>query len=124
MNEKIENNIEQILNYIHNGIKNAGDFVVEQTPLLVQEILTYNLIFHGSLVGIGIFIAVMLISLTLYFWPKINWKDVDQVMILMFGNLFGWATSIVLILINVFTVIKIIFAPRLYLIEYVSDLIK
>ena len=124
MNEKIENNIEQILNYLQEGVETAGSFVVEQTPLLIQEILTYNLIFHGILVGFGILIAVTLISITLYVLPKLDRNNVDQVMTFIIGNLLGWGASIALIFCNVFAAIKIYFAPRLYLLEYVSDLIK
>lgn len=124
MNEKIENNLDQIIAYLHEGVKTAGDFVVEQTPLLVQEILTYNLIYHGSLMGLGIFIAVMMISLTLRFWPKIDWDDGDHVMSFLIGSIAGWGLSLGLIFCNIFVVIKIIFAPRLYLLEYISGLIK
>lgn len=89
MNKKIENNLDQIIAYLHEGIKTAGDFAMEQTPLLIQEILTYNLILHGTLVGLGIFIAVMLISLTLYFWPKINWENENHQVIVVVGNVVG-----------------------------------
>ena len=124
MNEKIENNIEEILNYIHNGIKNAGDFVVEQTPLLIQEILTYNLIFHGSLVGVGVFIIFVAICFSLYFIRKIDWKDDNHVIPFVIFNAFVWFVSLCLVFKNIFVVVKIYFAPRIYLLEYVSDLIK
>ena len=122
MNEKIENNIEQILNYLQEGVQTAGSFVAEQTPLLIQEILSYHLLYHGTWLSIGVLLLLSVIFCFVYFARKIDWSDGIESIYLL--GVIGFVASIGIILGNVFTFIKIIVAPRLYLLEYVSDLIK
>lgn len=154
MSEELKNRalerIEDIITFLEVGIKKSGEFAVEQTPLLVQEILRFGL-FENLF---AFFFPLVCFLLLLYFvnfakfysyeeyiesesafvtkkrsWAYIAFKDDDDTKFLPL-----WAVSNVLTLFaalftlsgigNLITAVKIIIAPRLYLIEFVGDLIK
>lgn len=121
MNEEIKTealaSINQLISYIQTGAKQAGDFVVEQTPLLVQEILTYNGIISGglSLLGVVLFIVGVIVVFKSK-WDEPRLTNIPFVILAVISQVVFWE--------NIGTFLKITFAPRLYLIEYVSELIK
>ncbi len=111
----------ELLTYLQSG----ASFVVEQTPLVLQEILTYYFVYHC------IWMVVCLIPLAAWIYTirryikgyanftydeKENWG---------FCSAFGGVVAAVFqvgTLANLFEAVKIAVAPRLYLIEYVSGL--
>ncbi len=118
---KIEVMGAELLDYL----QSSAGFVVEQTPLVLQEILTYYFVFHL------IWVAVCLVPLVAWIYTirryirdyakyshdeKENWG-----FCMAFGGVVA-ALAQIGTLSNLFEVIKIILAPRLYLIEYVSTL--
>jgi 3-deoxy-D-arabino-heptulosonate 7-phosphate (DAHP) synthase len=57
INHTIQENLDILLNYIQSGVETAGGFIAEQTPLLIQEILSFKFIEHllFSLLYFGLF---------------------------------------------------------------------
>lgn len=113
------------------GIK-AIDVLQEQAPILCEEIIKYNLI-------IG-FIVIVFFSITSLIGIKIfmhglnkthmtGYKDDQHEEITQEGVLICMASgtllvfSLLVILIGLPDFIKTIFAPKLFLLEYVKDLI-
>lgn len=144
ISDTVTERILAVTEYIENGIRTGGEFISEQTPLLVNEILTYYTIHHGFLVFLGL--AIMLFCPYFAFRKfalgiKIkNYRDLDKesqeykklkkmyfsdvevlcssFTILLFLSLVG----LIIFFSNIFDFLKVTLAPRLYLIEYLADL--
>ena len=107
------------------GVAQAVDFALQQAPLVVQEFLSWkmseaiiNLIFFG--------IGTVIMLFCLGFLLKKGKKNIenDAIVPIFFGTAF---TVIVLIALlnnikkDIQTVVKIKLAPRVYIIEYVTN---
>lgn len=107
------------------GVAQAVDFALQQAPLVVQEFLSWkmseaiiNLIFFG--------IGTVIMLFCLVFLLKKGKKNIenDAIVPIFFGTAF---TVIVLIALlnnikkDIQTVVKIKLAPRVYIIEYVTN---
>ena len=106
------------------GVAQAVDFALQQTPLVVQEFLSWkmseaiiNLIFFGIGTVIMLFCLVFLLKKA-----KKNIEN-DAIVPIFFGTLFTVITLIALlnnIKKDIQTIVKIKLAPRVYIIEYVT----
>lgn len=106
------------------GVAQAVDFALQQTPLVVQEFLSWkmseaiiNLIFFGVATVIMLFCLVFLLKKA-----KKNIEN-DAIVPIFFGTLFTVITLIALlgnIKNDIQTIAKIKLAPRVYIIEYVT----
>ncbi len=106
-------------------VKTAESFVVEQAPLFIQELLAYNLaysvfwcVFCALFIGVVVFGVVKLFKIT---------KGGDMNEPRFFGSVFAvfvasWPT--IGLFENLFTAMKITLAPRLFLLEELSRLIR
>ena len=107
------------------GVAQAVDFALQQAPLVVQEFLSWkmseaiiNLIFFGVGTVILLFCLVFLLKKA-----KKNIEN-DAIVPIFFGTLFTVITLIALlnnIKKDIQTVVKIKLAPRVYIIEYVTN---
>ena len=103
-------------------IQNLKDFTMEHAPIVLQEVLAYNLI-RGYIA-----IVVALIAIGLCVWCiRYTVKNIDNLdgasipMILFPGA--GIIGLIIWLYSSILLVTKIHFAPRVYLIETISILI-
>lgn len=109
-----------------NLVDKSVDMVMEQAPILMQEVLhwyfAYNLILF--ILGLIVLIAIAVIDYKLIKWEQSDRSDKDG-----FGYFVSFMFSVItipltfLILINL-TWLKIYIAPRLWLIEYAASLVK
>ena len=107
------------------GVAQAVDFALQQAPLVVQEFLSWkmseaiiNLIFFG--------VGTVILFFCLVFLLKKAKKNIenDAIVPIFFGTLFTVITLIALlnnIKKDIQTVVKIKLAPRVYIIEYVTN---
>ena len=117
MNEKLENAVIKALELA----EKTGEFVIEQAPEILQEFYNWHL--ASSI----IWIVISLIVIIIYCWNFKKWyngafigyddnEELYTVLILLVG--IASVFSIVGILENTIDLIKILTAPKLYLIEY------
>ena len=124
MSEEIKELATKSLSKALEYIESAGDFVVEQAPLLVQEILAYGLV--SNIVFATIYgAATAILCYTSYRLSKMALaKKVEELVVLVV--LVGGAASITTIICFfdcILHILKIIFAPRLYLLEALKSLL-
>jgi hypothetical protein len=107
------------------GVAQAVDFALQQAPLVVQEFLSWkmseaiiNLIFFG----IG---AVILLFCLIYLLKKAKKHIEDEAIVPIFFGISFTVISLIALLgymkKDIQTVVKIKLAPRVYIIEYVTD---
>lgn len=122
MNEKLQNQLSSLLEWAERATTTGVNFVVEQTPLYVTELLNYNfwvsVIIFGCFSFLFITCLVCLASHVIYKNKKKNWTDEDALLIaplsfVIFLFIWGMAANA--------EWLKIWLAPRVYIIDYLRS---
>lgn len=125
--ELIEN-LTQIMNWLKGFAEKSENFAIEQTPLLIQEIILFHKVFHLVFVIFGI---ILLFLAFFFLYKTVKSKEPFST---PFDNptkrCFYLLTSIITVsfglpvfLCNLIVYLKIELAPRLFLLEYFRNLI-
>lgn len=125
--EQTEERVNRLLDAIENSVSKTGEFVVEQAPLVAQEYLAWYF-WQSTICAIGFFAMgiVLLVTALPYFREfkkDILEQDIAKGMFAVVGSI----VAIVLIgsgVTNVFSVVKVCVAPRIVLLEKVSELMS
>jgi hypothetical protein len=122
MKVELEQKSVDLLNWLEQTIKTTADFGAEQIPLFIQELLLYNYWMSLSQFIVGI-VGALLSSFAAYKFVKWSLKeDIDTLSSSMFflfpisGFIFFSYHNLDWFMIQL--------APRLYLMEYVKEMIK
>lgn len=117
---------EQLAKILEKGLNVAtktGDFIIEQAPDLIQQLLLYKTVE-------AVFCSILFTTLN-YFTFKVMKKDYerhddlfDANPVILVGGTCVLIVSFVGSMNYISDLVKLIFAPKIYLIEYVSHLIK
>jgi hypothetical protein len=112
---------QEVINESLNVIKNSKDFVVEEAPKVVKEYLKWKFAVSIFWICFGVFI-LLFFSILGTVWLKSQDPDF---------NLFGFLSVFIsliwglpVIFTNVYELIYIVFAPRIYLIQHLVELVK
>ena len=112
---KLEEQLSIILEKSLNVAEKSGEFIIEQAPLLLQEFYQWHTASH--------IMSSLLFLLTLIpfiiFYKKATWQygdDFYEIMSTIFGVLS--LCTITVSIINIYKLVFITVAPKLYLIEY------
>ena len=104
-------------------LQSGKDLVIEQFPILVQQLITWNLIM--DIIGSIVFIFILCVCV--YFIKNSNSKDskyYDYNDVIMPVSIFTGVTSISITLFFIVEMIKIIFVPNLFLLQYFMNMVK
>ena len=126
---------KQLAEILKKGLETAektGNFIVEQAPDLIRQLLIWKTVEYSVYVILGI-------SLIIYFyrWAKKVSKEMKENeddfedyfmdsfanILITIGQLSLLITGIILIAENLQDLIQIVFAPKIYLIEYSAKLL-
>lgn len=142
MKEELQNTLLESIDLVKEWAQKGGEFVAEQTPLVIQELLLYNFWWHLIWWTIGV---IGLLALCYTFKCGLKWvkktheeavefnknikysydkksEDVTgEFMFVIIAHLTGLSIVLPMIICN-FTWLKIWLAPRLYILEYVGEL--
>lgn len=124
MNEELKNQLSQFLekalDVANKGIDTAG----EQIPLLLQEIIQWQLFSSISYIALFTTISILGFALSYYFYrdyKRTNYYDNLYISIVSsLVTLFIFFASLICILP---TIIKALVAPRLVILEYLKGLL-
>ena len=119
MKEKILENLNYFLEYIKQG----ADFIKDQAPLYVQELIKY----HTALYFIYIIICFIILTVTLYMFfrglkmlKQNHMSDMGCAAITIGG--FGIVTTIAFLIYNITCFTQVYFAPRVFILKYLLKL--
>jgi len=128
MNEQANKILADLLQKASNGIDAAVSFSQAQIPDVIHQLLMWNfaesIIF--SLTGILLFLLVQYLTFRIFKYLRKEWEDdyfsdhPEDIVVFMLWLL---VTLITLTLLDL-SWLKIWIAPKLYLIEYASHLVK
>ena len=122
-----QDRVDSILTWIENVAKNTEGFIVEQSPLVVQELLAWAL--WSNMIGIVAVVAGMaaLAYVAVRVGPRLHKTAADGDMNAEMAEALGAGAVVgriigtcVRIGFRSRTVIKVVIAPRLYILEWVG----
>lgn len=129
----IQSRISSILNWVEDTAKSVGTFTVEQTPIYITELLAWNFIvsmlyFIISSLSLGVGIYLLRKSILGEFWAS-EWRGYSSYpkhpkmianfvvsLVCLLPGLIGSMSNL--------DWIQIWVAPRVWLVEHISNLLK
>lgn len=120
--EKLNESAEKLLDYV----EQTGDFVVEQAPLVVQEMITWGITHCVFWIIIVSIVLLPIIAICGYFF-RIGVKDDWDVDYCIPSGMVGGVSLIFWFLViasNIYDLLYIYFAPRLFILDQLKGLIK
>ena len=123
MANKAEEVMATVLQKAMEVAEKTGDFVTDQAPDVVQQLLVWKLASAVLVAAVFLFLFAMLTRLA---YRATKWDDVDgdvQAMVIVFGAV-GAALCGSVGVHSAMTALQIWLAPKVYLIEYTANLIK
>ena len=128
MNEALQSKLSEILELGKQGIFQAADMIKEQMPDLCGQILRYEFIRSLGTTILGIVLFFVCLKLSFWFYVKAKeteWHHTTYSVLGVYSAIGGVALFVVnIIQIYQHAWLKILLAPRLFLVEYISNLIK
>lgn len=126
MNEELVQRVIPIIDKMEEGIAKGVEVLQRECPLLVEDILQWNMCVSLICFGMGIFVLLMMLPYTKRMW---KWGfdeeryDEDGAKIVVVAISVAHTCIGVGIATSSLTWIQIWIAPRLFLLEYVSELV-
>ena len=129
LQSSLQSNLVSTVNDAIAAGRDAVSFTYEQAPLVVKEVLTYN----GICAGFGMVCGALVVfgGYKVIKWAIKKFNDDDDkltpdipIMAGMFAGVFPAGIGVAVFICNLLTLMQILFAPRLYLIEYIANLVK
>lgn len=125
MNEELKQKLIENSSDLLDFLKESGKFAKEQAPILLQEILTFEILDSVGWIAIA-FAAPMVL---LWCARKVNNSDGDFIPRDFSGVLglfacIAAALGVVIVVFQVYDILKVIFAPRLFLLNYVAGMLN
>ena len=121
----MKDTLEQGLQEVLNMLLATKDFAIAQAPDVVQQLLSFKLIANIGFTVVFFMIGSISTFLILYYqkqWKKKEHSHFDDPAHLfwLIGTIFGYG----IMLFPLYECIKIWVAPKVYIIEYISELIN
>lgn len=126
---------KQLAEILKKGLETAeqtGNFIVEQAPDLIRQLLIWKTVEYAVIISIGIALLIFFFKWTKKVGREMKEKDYDfedyfmdsfaNIMIAL-GYLSAFIVGIIMIGNNLQNLIQIVFAPKIYLIEYTAKLL-
>lgn len=102
-------------------------FVLEQAPLLAQEVVRYGVWVNGSFSIGSAFLSILVLGIwVLYARSRVkndDWDTNPEIFISAMLSMFIFVPSIVCFSVTVGSFLKALIAPRLYLLETIGSLL-
>ena len=129
MNTETDKQIAEILKKGLEVAEKSGNFVIEQAPDLVKQLITYKTVETSIYVLIEITLMYLIFRYFKYLYKKNN-EDSDfipenefhvgGIIITFVLSMFLFASFIT----DISNLIQLIFAPKIYLLEYIAKLLS
>ena len=129
MNTETDKQIAEILKKGLEVAEKSGNFVIEQAPDLVKQLITYKTVEASIYVLIEITLMYLIVIYFKYLYKKNNENSsfiiensfhVIGIIISFMASIFFFFAFIV----DISNLIQLIFAPKIYLLEYIAQLLS
>ena len=121
MKQKLEKELLQSLDTVKEYLTKSADFASEQAPLVVEELIRFNLVYSGVVATIS---GIFLLCCLAFFISVVTSEEMggDESFAMCLASLFFGFISAMPFSVHVKTLIMCLTAPRLFVIEYLRGL--
>ncbi len=126
MNETLQNAVAELLKKTLSSVESAGAFLASETPEYVNQLMNWHFISSLALFILFILLSIALVVAGVYFskFAMSLEKDKEEVLALtIVVPLFSFVLCVVGILNNL-AWLQIMIAPKVWLVSYITGLIK
>lgn len=120
MKEELEKQLLQSIDVVKQYITMTTDFVGEQAPLLISEIVRFNLFYSGLWLLFSMITAFITYRCIIGIQKYHKEKDVDKVATCIIGLAISAMTTIIMFFCNIKIFVMCLVAPRLFIINYIK----
>lgn len=128
MNDTLQNTVNQVLQGAISQATKGAEFLREQIPDILQQLLMWNLAKDGLLV------ALAMLSVFIAYKATFKWADqsrssydnewkLPKIASAIFGIIASGITTVFAV-IALFDAVKILVAPKVWLLEYAAELVR
>ena len=125
MNEQVQAYVIKLLEQIVAGVSATAAFLTQELPLFVQEYLLFNTIWYWgmSIIGVCLFSATTYIAYKLYKRGQRE-RNCDYDIGALIVALVGYFISVIILATYVYWALMIVFAPKVFLIKSLVNLMR
>ena len=120
MQENLDGVSAELLREVLTATQSALEFGKAELPLIVDEILLYKLVFASILFTIMATLSIVSIYLSKRALKLASEGDISEFILVGTTGII----ALVLALVQLCTILKITLAPRLFLLEYLSNMLR
>jgi hypothetical protein len=132
MTPELQKAVAEFLNWLKASAQQGGEFVKQQVPDLLQQQLRYAWWVDVALVGFAVLGMVATLALFIYLFKSMQtaattqYNDFDSVgwVMGMVACAITFLGSFISIMVNSMELLKITLAPKVYLLEWITGLMK
>jgi hypothetical protein len=119
----------RLLDYLETSVEKGGDFLSEQAPEVVRELILYHRVLHTSYVVA----AIVVIFVSMFaFWKMVipesrkSFMDQNDAIIMVGGSIcfLVLVATFIVLLIHTSLCLKVWLAPRVFILEEIARLLK
>jgi hypothetical protein len=124
MNEQLSSIIADVIKATKDGVVNIALFVQQQAPDLAKQIVSWGLWSSISEAFLNVITMVIIYKIWKH-WAIVKWNENEEPTAMVFMVIGGiiFIIMFICVWVNVEEIIKCLVAPKLYLIEYIKNLI-
>jgi len=115
--------MDEVFGKLLEWLEATESFAQEQVPILLQEILTWKMVESSAISTIALGCMAAYFTMLIVAEKPLVKDECTAVGVLTFVGILTTLISTIVFLVHLFAVLQIHFAPRVYLIEYMRELI-
>ena len=130
MNEQLQKELAAWLSQLRGAAESGVNFALEQAPLVVQEKILYGRVVETVWLLIGLACVAACIVLLPKMWRKAihlvnneRWDEITYIPCVI-TTIVATIPTFFIVEVHIAPVIKVWFAPRLYVVEWLATLVK
>lgn len=113
--EKTETQLSGLVEKAIEVAEKTGEFAIEQAPLLLKEFYAWHLI--SNIMGVILCLIIIVSFIVLFKKTKFEYIETfNEILCIILGV--SSISSFIFLCINIYNIVFILVAPKLYLIEY------
>lgn len=113
----------QMLQSLIASATQAGDFIKEQMPIVIKELLAFNTAKYAIYSAICAAIVIAYLTFIYKYWKKEYPRDSEDGIAILGGGV-SMIAMVAFVIEGAIPLLKITLAPRVWLIEYAASLVK
>lgn len=123
MNEKLEQELLSSIEMVKEYVTKGASFAKDQAPLIVEEIIRFNLFYSGMFLLISILLLCLNIPLYRVFRYGLKGDNDNILMPAVVTSIFLTPVGVAIFCYHIRDFVMCLVAPRLFIIEYLKVLL-